>query len=670
MLATGLGKTWLAAFDTLRAAAGRVLFVAHRDEILTQAMSAFRKVRPEARMGRYTGAQKEAGAEILFASIQTLGRTGHLRRFSPDHFDYIVVDEFHHAAARTYQTLIGHFTPRFLLGLTATPDRTDGADLLGLCGENLVYQCDLFRGIAAERLSPFQYFGVPDDIDYAQIPWRSGQFDPEALEAVLATRARAGNALGQFRARARGPAIGFCCSKRHADYMAQAFREAGLRAVAVHSGEGSAPRASALTQLGAGELDILFAVDMFNEGVDVPEIGTVLMLRPTESAVIWLQQLGRGLRKLDGKVLQVIDYIGNHRSFLTKVAALLQAGSGDRSVSGRLDAWERGELALPPGCEITYELEVIDILRALLTPREGAAELEAFYREFRARQGMRPTAIEMFRNGFDPRATGHGGWFSFVRDMGDPLPEQVFATHARLLADIERPRRYGPAALRALQQIVEGRQPEAGTGTLGFDPHVSEGREGWRLTRPTPDAALQGLTRELIDWRLSEAPDTRALEEEGTPFVRSARGLTPWQRYLAPEIAEAMGVAYTQNVWRTGILPIRERNALILLAGVSTQDLVYENSFLAPDRLRWFSQNRTTREGRHGRIISGAEDVEVHLFVRRGNRANGKVNPFIYCGKPRFLSWEGEQPITVTWELPEPVPQALRAELGVPDAGS
>ncbi|MDO6586386.1 DUF3427 domain-containing protein [Salipiger sp. 1_MG-2023] len=667
VLATGLGKTWLAAFDTLRANAERVLFVAHRDEILTQAISAFRKVRPEARIGRYSGTDKEADADLLFASIQTLGRAEHLRRFAPDHFDYIIVDEFHHAAARTYQNLIDHFTPRFLLGLTATPDRTDGGDLLGLCGENLVYQCDLFRGIEAGRLSPFHYFGVPDDIDYAQIPWRSGQFDPSELEAQLATTARAENALEQFRKRARGPAIGFCCSKRHADYMARFFRDAGLRAVAVHSGEDSAPRASSLTQLGAGELDILFAVDMFNEGVDVPEIGTVLMLRPTESAIIWLQQLGRGLRKIEGKVLQVIDYIGNHRSFLTKVAALTGAGTGDRSITRKLDEWERGELVMPPGCDVTYELETIDILRTLLKPKEGAAELEAFYLDFRDRQGVRPTAIEVFRNGFDPRATGHGGWFSFVRDMGDPLTEGVFASHARLLADIERPKRYTADTLKAVETILAGQQPRSGTEALAFDPHFRNGRNGWQLTRASRGVFLRELAQELIDWRKAETPGTEIADPEA-PFVQQTKGLQLWQRYLAPDIAEAFGVEYKQNVWRTGILPIREKNVLILLANVSTQDLVYENGFLAPDRLRWFSQNRTTQEGRHGRIISGKEDEAVHLFVRRGNKVNGKVNPFIYCGKPRFLSWEGEKPITVTWQLPEPVPMALQAELGVPSS--
>ncbi|MGS4963648.1 MULTISPECIES: DUF3427 domain-containing protein [Marivita] len=667
VLATGLGKTWLAAFDTIYAKVGRILFVAHRDEILTQAMAAFRKVRPEAKLGRYTGTEKEADAEILFASVQTLGRVGHLRQFDRDHFDYIVVDEFHHAAAGTYQKLIEHFTPGFLLGLTATPDRTDGADLLSLCGENLVYECDLFRGIDAGHLSPFHYFGVPDDVDYAQIPWRSGQFDPTALDAALATEARALNALDQYRKRATGPAIGFCCSMRHADYMAEYFRTAGLKAVAVHSGQSSAPRASSLAALGRGEIDILFAVDMFNEGVDVPEIGTVLMLRPTESAIIWLQQLGRGLRRVEGKVLQVIDYIGNHRSFLTKVATLLQAGAGDRSISTKLDALQAGDFQMPKGCEITYELEVIDILRNLLHPKEGAAELEAFYVDFRDRNGIRPTAVEVFRNGFDPRASGHGGWFDFVRDMGDLLAERPFATHGRLLRELERPKGLSRSALTGLRDVVAGRRPSEGVSELAFNPHLAQGSDGFRLARPDASGELEPLVRELVEWRLAETPIVREAAEASATFVGQPQALELWQRYYVPDIAEFFGEEYKQNVWRTGMKALAAKKIMILLANVSTQDLTYENAFLSPSRLKWFSQNQTRQDSKHGRIISGEEGHEVHLFIRRGNKVNGKVNPFIYCGQPRFAGWEGEKPIEVQWELASPAPRELWAELGIPN---
>jgi len=169
VLATGLGKTWLSAFDSNRPEYRRILFVAHREEILAQAAGTFRNIRPTASLGLYTGQEKSGSSEVVFASIQTLGRKRHLENFSPQEFDYIVVDEFHHASAPTYRRLIEYFKPKFLLGLTATPERTDGGDLLALCGENLVYRCDLFEGIRRDLLSPFHYYGVPDEVDYTNI---------------------------------------------------------------------------------------------------------------------------------------------------------------------------------------------------------------------------------------------------------------------------------------------------------------------------------------------------------------------------------------------------------------------------------------------------------------------------------------------------------------------
>jgi superfamily II DNA or RNA helicase/diadenosine tetraphosphate (Ap4A) HIT family hydrolase len=425
VLATGLGKTWLAAFDTVRVGASRVLFVAHRDEILDQAMRTFRAIRPSATLGKYTGKEKVSDADVVFASVQTLGRRTHLNRFGPSEFDYIVVDEFHHASASTYRGILEHFEPKFLLGLTATPERTDGADLLAVCGENLVYRCDLVDGIRRGLLSPFDYFGVPDEVDYENIPWRNGRFDEAELTSRLAVTSRADNALEQLRRRGGSKTLAFCVSQRHADYMCEHFAAAGVRVAAVHSGPTSAPRAESLSRLQVGELDVLFAVDMFNEGVDLPDIDTVLMLRPTESPVLWLQQFGRGLRRREGKRLKVVDYIGNHRSFLVKPRTLFQLDTGgDAQLSAALQLTD-DEIArkfLPPGCSITYELEAKELLRELAATRvQSADRLEAYYREFRDRVGTRPTASETFHDGSNPLTarTGYGSWFQFVRQMGD-----------------------------------------------------------------------------------------------------------------------------------------------------------------------------------------------------------------------------------------------------------
>lgn len=442
VLATGLGKTWLSAFDSFRPEYRRVLFVAHRDEILGQAMATYRRIRPTATLGRCTGNEKAPDADVLFASIQTLGRNYHLEQFSREAFDYIVVDEFHHAAAKTYRNLLDYFSPKFLLGLTATPERTDGGDLLALCQENLVYRCDITDGIRRGLLSPFHYFGVPDSVDYTNIPWRSSRFDEEALTNAVATRVRADNVLQQYREHGGLRTLAFCCSQRHADFMSSFFCENGLRAVSVHSGTSSAPRAASLEQLEAGEIDIVCSVDMFNEGVDRPRVDTVMMLRPTESRILFLQQFGRGLRVSPEKQkLTVIDYIGNHRSFLIKPRALLGLGETEVELAAALDKIRTGKIDLPPGCEVTYDLETINMLRELLRLRAGDDLVKAYYTDFRERYGQRPTATEAFHDGYNPRSLRptYGSWLRFVRMMGDftPVQEAAFSSTHEFLDSLE-----------------------------------------------------------------------------------------------------------------------------------------------------------------------------------------------------------------------------------------
>ena len=347
--------------------------------------------------------------------MQTLSR--HLILFTPDDFDYIVVDEFHHAAADSYRKVLNHFAPGFLLGLTATPDRTDGADLLSLCADNLVYECDLVEGIRRDELVPFHYWGVPDPVDFEPIPWRNGKFDPDALEAAVETQERAQAAFEEWERHRGTRTLAFCVSTRHADFMSAYFLERGIRCAAVHSGPTSAPRHQSLDNLRDGELDLLFAVDLFNEGLDVPHIDTVLMLRPTESPVIFLQQLGRGLRLLEGKEsLTVVDFIGNHRAFLLKPRTLLSLGT--RTVPTTLQvltALENSDFRLPEGCSVDYDLTVVDMLRQL-APTSARDAIEDYCRSYVDEEGLRPTAAQAFRAGHDPAIVRakYGSWFDFL----------------------------------------------------------------------------------------------------------------------------------------------------------------------------------------------------------------------------------------------------------------
>lgn len=437
VLATGLGKTWLAAFDAVRTGARRILFVAHREEILGQAAATFVRILPGKRVGYYTGRSRDADVDVLCASVQTLAKAEHLKRFAPQHFDYVVVDEFHHAAAETYRRLLTHFAPSFLLGLTATPDRTDQSDILSLCDDNLVYSCHLFAGIQAGLLAPFHYHGIHDEaVDYREVPWRNGRFDPEQLSNKLATLARARHALRVWRAKAQQRTLAFCVSTRHADYMAEQFNRAGVAAGAVYAGS-ALGRAQALERLHAGTLQVVFSVDLFNEGVDLPSIDTVMMLRPTESKILFLQQLGRGLRRSEGKQhLVVLDFIGNHHGFLQKPQALFGVGSTYRALAAFARKAEQEALELPAGCYVNYDLAIIDFLKSL-----DSAGPQKDYEALRDVLGRRPTLSEFYRSGSSVadmrRQAGH--WFELVRAMGDLSEEEAVAAqhHQSLLREIE-----------------------------------------------------------------------------------------------------------------------------------------------------------------------------------------------------------------------------------------
>jgi superfamily II DNA or RNA helicase/HKD family nuclease len=436
VLATGLGKTLLAAFAAREMGAMRVLFLAHRDEILDQGSKAFARVLPERSCGRFSGPRREREAELLFATVQTLARPEHLSSFPPDHFDLVIVDEFHHAAAASYRRVIDHFTPTFMLGLTATPERGDGAELLALCEDRLIHRAGLIEGIARRLLVPFTYRGIKDDIDYAAIPWRRGRFAPEALDEALTRESHAAQALAQYLEHA-GPSprrgLWFCASIAHAEYIAAFLTGHGVAAEAVHSGPTGASRSESLRRLGAGELQAIAAVDVFNEGIDVPDIDVVVLLRPTESRVVFLQQIGRGLRlpvRSQKSRLLILDFIGNHDSFLRKPQALMFLLGRALSRDAATRALREGKFELPEGCSVTIDTEVIELLGSLARENAGDFVLSAFMR-LRDRLGRRPALADMIAEGIMGREPARlfGTWWDLLARL-----DELDAPEARVLA--------------------------------------------------------------------------------------------------------------------------------------------------------------------------------------------------------------------------------------------
>jgi superfamily II DNA or RNA helicase/diadenosine tetraphosphate (Ap4A) HIT family hydrolase len=532
VMATGLGKTWLAAFDTTRPEFRRVLFVAHRDEILQQARDVFRRIRPDGSLSFFTGDERDVTGDVVFASVQSLSR--HLTRFAPDAFDYIVVDEFHHADAPSYRRTIGHFRPRFLLGLTATPERADRADLLALCADNLVYDCGLADGIERGLLSPFAYRAIRDVADYEHIPWRSGRFDLDALSQQLETQARTVQVFDEWTSigGAGRRTLAFCCTIRHAEYMADQFRQRDVRAVAVHSGAGSAARSESLDRLAAGELDVIFTVDLFNEGVDVPAIDAVLMLRPTESPVVFFQQLGRGLRRHTGKDrLEVIDLVGNHRSFLLKARLLAElAGRPGATSREAVDLLTEPLTDLPPGCSLVVDTEVVDLLREL-TRRAGRDRLAGLLTDWVAEHdGRRPTALEFSLHVGDVvGARGSGGWFGLLDRLGllSPVEAEVYGLARDFLVEVEFGSFTKSWKLVTLLALLDA--------------------DSLRSGMPVPDVALAArwlvmrdrrLRNDLLSARGSFADVSRPTEAEWVAYWRknpinawtggNTRGASPW----------------------------------------------------------------------------------------------------------------------------------------------
>jgi len=420
VLATGLGKTFLAAFD-VRAMAEelgrtpRVLFIAHRRELLVQAAKTFRKVFPDASIGFFVGKASDFDADFVFASVQKL-KAPELASLDLDRFDYVIVDESHHAPAKSYRAVLRELNARFLLGLTATPERADQADVARLFDDHVAFRADLGEGIEVGRLVPFDYSGLPDTIEFEPIPWR--RYSVDQLASLAETEARMERLLATWKQVPGSRTLIFCVSIGHADYVTEWLSARGVRIVACHTGPRSADRDTALEQLASGELDAVAAVDLFNEGIDVPLIDRIVMLRPTGSPVLFLQQLGRGLRVAPGKErLQVIDFIGNHKVFLEKVRTLLSLAPR-RTALGSFLANGDGQLELRSGCRVNVDLEVIEMLRKFL-PSGAKNETIRLYRELRDAREERPTPGELVRMGMNPRSLGGDGWFAFVHDEGD-----------------------------------------------------------------------------------------------------------------------------------------------------------------------------------------------------------------------------------------------------------
>lgn len=426
IVGTGLGKTYLAVFDSMNF--DRVLFVAHRDEILRGAKKSFESVYKDAKTyGYFNGLEKERDKDIVFASISTLSKSEYLndKWFTRESFDYVVIDEFHHSSSKSYLKVLEYFKPKFLLGLTATPDRNDNGDIYKLCDYNIAYECDFRVGINNGWLVPFEYFGIYDDTDYSLIPWRSGKYDLSALENALIIEKRVELVLKKYMEYRKKFAVGFCASVKHCKIMNEYFKANGVKSEIIIGETPIAKRQEIIEKFKEKRVEVIFTVDIFNEGVDIPCIDTLMFLRPTLSYTIFIQQLGRGLRTFEGKdKLRVLDFVGNYKGAELKPNFLMGNYKKNREEVNILGK----NYILPEGCSAEFDFKLIEYFEKLRKRGIRQEEiLKSAYRELMAFLERTPTLMDTYTFGEIPvhiYIKIFKSWYRFQEEMGVLTEEQ------------------------------------------------------------------------------------------------------------------------------------------------------------------------------------------------------------------------------------------------------
>jgi superfamily II DNA or RNA helicase/HKD family nuclease len=686
--ATGTGKTWISAFDYARLrGSGEVdslLFVAHRKEILTQSRDVFRLVLKDPGFGELwvDGEQPSRGRHV-FASVQSL-RADVVRGLDPDAVDYLVIDEFHHAAAPSYRALLEHLTPAIRLGLTATPERMDGADVTGWFDGRVASDVRLWDALDAGLLAPFHYYGVHDPTS-AEVAWRRGQLDPGALDAVYTgDHARAERILAAVGRYVSDPtsmrALGFCVGVGHAALMAAAFREKGLAAEVVHGGTPAADRHRAVQRLRSGAVRALFTVDLFNEGVDLPEVDVVLFLRPTESATVFLQQLGRGLRKHRDKAhLLVLDFVGHvHADYRydARYRALLGGTTSELK-----DQIERDFPRLPSGCAITLEPQARDTVLASVRRFVGAPGARRLVEELRGLPATTTLAEFLRRTGRDVdevfSAVGHRSWSQLRRAAG----------HER------RPEREGEASLRSkLGRILHVDDP----GRLGAWSAWLAAPTAPRLAGLDPDDAAR-LRMLLVDLGGGDGPVAAfqdeidalwahdVVREEAVALfgvlgdaVRHPIGVVRGRRplpfglhaaYTRREVVAALGVTAKGRLreLREGVMWVEERGLDVFFVTLEKSEdrfrpsIRYADYPITATRFHWESQNNTHDGSETGRryVEHARRGVDVLFFIRERPEDQRGAAPFVCAGTARYVRHDGGRPMRIEWDLDHALPAAL-----------
>jgi superfamily II DNA or RNA helicase len=693
--ATGTGKTVISAFDYKRfcekqsGRRPRLLFLAHREEILTQSIQTYRHVLKDVNFGALMGgsAGDASAMDHLFCTVQTAQSRRIWERLGSDYYDYIVIDEAHHSAAKTYEDIINGFNPKILLGMTATPERMDGDSILPFFDNRIAAELRLPEALEEKLLCPFQYFCVADPVSLADDTfWENGKYRTAALEKAYVDDAATANMrlsaiLGAVERYTLGDlnsikGLGFCASVKHAEFMAEQFKAKGLPSIALSAQTDDSIRKAAVQRLRSGDLKFIFTVDLFNEGVDIPEANLVLFLRPTDSLTIYLQQLGRGLRHAKGKeCLLVLDFVAQmHKRYRIdrKFAALLPGK--------RFNIQKEVEASfphVPAGCAIQLEKQAMDVVIANI--KAAYSNIRNYVSEtlktFEQDTGLKPTFSNYIKTyDIDPaKILDIKPWYQWKSEArGEPVVEEpqsdLLQQAAERVAQVS-----GPEYLRQIQAL-----PDAGTRMVSSDKAgatmlhmllwqrtgeklgLTNLSESFDLLRKNPKA-LSDLV-EVADYRLDITTSKGGKLYPGLPLELHGH-------YGNEEIQAGFGRdLFTGGAQKgVGVLHFSwcKSYALLVTLKKSEKDFspttMYSDYPISQTIFHWESQSNTSQASDSGQNLIHHEQhgYQIFLFVRAQKKNGSKTLPFQFLGRVRHTWHEGERPIAFKWELEQPMPAEL-----------
>lgn len=682
--ATGTGKTVLSALDYAQQCEGArkppLLFLAHREELLDQAINTFRHALRDPAFGELvTGAELARNARLdreqrrythVFASIQYMASSGLLDGLGAAHFEHVIIDECHHVPAASYQTVLHKLAPKLLVGLTATDERSDGKSLLPDFDHHVSAELRLPQALEAQLLVPFEYFGINDQVDLRDVRWTRSGYDAGLLGELYAHHAaRADLVRHELGRRVADPrrvrALGFCVSIAHAEFMAQQFTAAGIPALAIHAS--SPERGNARRRLESYDVNVLFTCDLYNEGVDLPFVDTLLFLRPTQSATLFLQQLGRGLRHAHGKTsCLVLDFIGHHRTEFRfdQTLAALTGLARPRLREAVADDFPE----LPTGCFVHLDAiarrRVLDSLRSMTG---GRARLSSELRELAA-PSLADFLAQTGRSLDDVYKAG--GWTTLREQAG------------LLVLGAEREAiREASQAFGALLHSDEASRLDAYRAWLREAPRWNDAEQRrmmmlqFQLWPKSPLRDPEEARTELMRYPVlvDELRELLGLLIERVRHAEGRRPVPEWQlathcHYKKLEVLAAIGYLGPGDKPKPivqGILKLddEQRELLFVTLDKSAKQYSpttsYRDYAISPERFHWETQSIASVDSDTGRryIDSPRTGRAFYLFVRKNPDAK-----YAFLGPCSYESHTGDRPIAITWRLATPMPAALYAE--------